>query len=369
MGRRSFRRLSSDNFERLIYWLVRGQGDFDAVQWYGSARGRDTGRDVVAHKHTDTGRERWYIQCKQHTRVKYATLREELDRLAKHAAESPGFAPHVVVFATACDIPSRAKDKATIYARALGLPAPSYWDRRELDEMLAAQPETEEEFFGRQGYLQLQTYLTNPVGWGVTILLGTVLFLVVRVILGLGLPASNVTMPTATPAFTQEVTPVPASIVTSTPNPTSTPAPTPTVTPSPTDTPMPTFTIAPSPSPTPSPTSTPTPTTVPPLKPVLLDPLPGASARAAIFRWEGELGFGQFFIVHLQHLASGQTWRSRALTTTCWDAVLPAELFGGWRWQVQVVQENVTLAQSEEWDFWFDPFPLTPLPPPRPCGE
>jgi formylglycine-generating enzyme required for sulfatase activity len=140
-----FEDVSPDDFERLVYWLVKRSGEFDAVQWYGGAR--DKGRDVVAYRHT-AGREKWYIQCKRYRSIAFPTLRDELDKLAGHASEEPGFAPDVIVFATACPVPPDAKDRAAAHARALGLPAPYYWGRLELDERLKAQPEIEEEFFG-----------------------------------------------------------------------------------------------------------------------------------------------------------------------------------------------------------------------------
>jgi hypothetical protein len=140
-----FEDLSPDDFERLVYWLVKRSAEFDAVQWYGGAR--DKGRDVVAYKHTATGREKWYIQCKRYATITFSTLRDELDKVAQHAQEQPDFRPHVIVFATACPIPPQAKDQAAAHARALRLPEPYYWGRLELDERLKSQPDTEDEFF------------------------------------------------------------------------------------------------------------------------------------------------------------------------------------------------------------------------------
>jgi hypothetical protein len=140
-----FEDLSPDDFERLVYWLVKRSGEFDQVQWYGGAR--DRGRDVVAYRHTG-GREKWYIQCKRYRSITFSTLRDELDKLAEHATKTPGFAPDVLVFATACPVPPDAKDRAAAHARALNLPEPYYWGRLELDERLKAQPDTQEEFFG-----------------------------------------------------------------------------------------------------------------------------------------------------------------------------------------------------------------------------
>ncbi len=146
---RHFEDLSPDDFERLVYWLAKRSGDFDEVQWYGGAR--DKGRDVVAYKHTTTGREKWYIQAKRYQRITFATLRDELDKLAEHATDEPSFAPQVIVFATACPVPPQAKDQAAAHAKTKLLPEPYYWDRLYLDERLKAQPETQAEFFGVDG--------------------------------------------------------------------------------------------------------------------------------------------------------------------------------------------------------------------------
>ena len=157
-----FEDLSPEEFERLVHWLARRSGEFDEVQWYGGAR--DKGRDVVAYRHAPRG-EKWYIQCKRYDRITFATLRDELDKLAGHAAAEPGFAPDVVVFATACPVPPQARDQAAAYARALGLPEPYYWDRMELDERLKAQPETEEEFFGASGSdVRITTHIESVSG-------------------------------------------------------------------------------------------------------------------------------------------------------------------------------------------------------------
>ena len=64
-----FEDLSPNDFERLVHWLVKRSDEFDEVQWYGGAR--DKGRDVVAYKHTATGREKWYIQCKRYQAIAF----------------------------------------------------------------------------------------------------------------------------------------------------------------------------------------------------------------------------------------------------------------------------------------------------------
>jgi hypothetical protein len=124
---------------------------------------------VVAHCHTPAGRETWYIQCKRYEKIAFATLRDELDKLAKHSKDNADFAPEVIVFATACPVPPQARDEPAAHARALGLPQPYYWGRLELDERLKAQPETEAEFFGAPSPSARIDLRGARVGGGVTL--------------------------------------------------------------------------------------------------------------------------------------------------------------------------------------------------------
>jgi hypothetical protein len=378
-----FKGLSPDAFERLIYWLASHCGEFDAVHWYRGARASGKGRDVVAIKSADADRERWYIQCKRQGRINYVVLRRELDSLANLAAKTPNFTPQVVVFTTIGDVPTLARNRGAIYARALGLPEPRYWDRRKLSEMLDGQPQTQEEFFGRQApFLRWigSQFSRRARFWSGVILLCLLSYTVVRMVFNwlpsprlLQEPTSVAVLP---PSPTETASPTPTSIPTSTSTPTSTPQPSPTDTPrpTPTDTPAPTRTPTPAPSATSTATATPTPTPTPTIvlvQPVPIEPVMGAIERVAIFRWQGQLGPGQFYVVRLWYLGADRTRESGPLRTNCWDARLPAEWYGGWRWQVQIFQGTTLLAQSEERDFWFDPFPRpqTPYPPVRPCGE
>jgi hypothetical protein len=389
--RRSYplRGLSPDDFERLIYQLASRCGEFEGVHWYRGARAAGEGRDVVAVKPTRAGRERWYIQCKRHGRVTRDGVRHELDSLAGLAAKMPNFAPHVIVFTTTGDVPPVVRNSGAIYARALGLPAPRYWDRRKLGEMLDGQPQIREEFFGRKVPVpqRVGPRFTSRAGvWSGVILLCLVLYVATRAVFN-WLPSSpvsrepgSVAMLPSSPTATVPSTPTPVPTFTRTP--TNTPRPSPTDTPPPsltgtpeptsTDTPAPTRTPTPTPAATatPTPTPTPTPTTVP-VRPVPIEPVMGAIQRAAVLRWQGRLEPGQFYVVRLWYLGADRVRESGPLRTDCWEAQLPAEWYGGWRWQVQVFQGTTLLAQSEERDFWFDPFPRpqTPYPPVRPCGE
>jgi len=68
-------------------------------------------------------------------------------------------------------------------------------------------------------------------------------------------------------------------------------------------------------------------------------------------------------------LASGWTWQSGSLKATCQQIDLPYELFGGWRWWVNVVAADTILVQSEARDIWFDPYLSDLHPTPAPCGK
>ncbi len=166
-------------------------------------------------------------------------------------------------------------------------------------------------------------------------------------------------------------TPMPTSSPTPTAIPTRTPTHIPTKTPTRTPTPTATATPQLTSTPTPIPTDTPTPMpTAVPVKPTLLEPTAGTTIdNVPVFRWQGKLRPGQFFVVQLHHRPSGRTLESEPLTTSCWASILAVEQSGEWIWQVRVVQGSTILAQSEEWHFWFVPFHSYPLPTPRPCGE
>ena len=43
-----------------------------------------------------------------------------------------------------------------------------------------------------------------------------------------------------------------------------------------------------------------------------------------------------------------------------WDADLPGDRFGEWRWWVSVIRDGTVATTSSEWMFWFNPFPTTP---------
>jgi len=389
-----FENLSSSDFERLVYQLVVRCGEFEDVEWYGGAR--DRGRDVVAYKQIAAGRQKWYFQCKPYIRVTYDIVRNDLDRLMEHGTEQPGFAPDVIIFATACPVLAQVADQAAIYANQLGLPEPYFWDQGALDRMLKSQPETEREFFGLRRFINrhlIASTVRAPRGCQIALGLFALLLVAAGVMLSqrAASPPATPMLHTATHAPTSA--PILADTATSQPDrPMSTPTHTPTHAPTPTqqrptDTPTPTAqeptsassvpTDTPTPVPSPTPTSTPTPTLTPiptfvPATPTLLEPPPGITTRGGtVFRWEGRRGAVQSFVLRFHHTPSGWFWDIGPLSTDCWEVTLPAQRYGEWNWQVLVVSGQTTLAESEKRYFWLDPFPRYPLPvlpTPRPCG-
>jgi hypothetical protein len=116
-----FEDLSPDDFECLVYWLVKRSGEFDEAQQYGG--GSDKCRDVVAYKHTATGREKWYIQCKRYDKITFATLRDELGKLAGHIRANASFAPG--------DEPPRAPRRFLVRPAGLEPTTSGFVDRHE----------------------------------------------------------------------------------------------------------------------------------------------------------------------------------------------------------------------------------------------
>jgi len=136
----------------------------------------------------------------------------------------------------------------------------------------------------------------------------------------------------------------------------------------------PTSTVAPSATPprTPTPSSEPVLPTIstPTLTPtrVIPTPVPLRLLRPAMgieiqrvsrveFEWEGSLRWNQAFQVTVRHTDTNTVFKSPVLTAQTWIADLPAEKFGDYSWQVTIVQNDVTVASSEQWHFCFNPFP------------
>ena len=99
--------------------------------------------------------------------------------------------------------------------------------------------------------------------------------------------------------------------------------------------------------------------------PRLLSP-PGAAqvnASRITFRWEGELPGSDFgFRVNLRRGGYGLVHTSPIIEAKLWTIDLPgdaSENIGEWRWSVEVVsgiETGETVARSDEWTFYYDPF-------------
>lgn len=167
-------------------------------------------------------------------------------------------------------------------------------------------------------------------------------------------PDSNGPTPTSSPGLTAIPTPSATSSIHITPIETTKAPPEPI--------PAPTLTIEPS--------STParlTATAISPQPPVtsmpspelgLLEPSKGVEIKDTTvnFVWQGRLISNQFFIVTLHHIESDWTEQSEALTRPSWIVTLPAERYGRWDWQVQIVHGGTIVVKSEKWHFYLNPY-------------
>jgi len=130
------------------------------------------------------------------------------------------------------------------------------------------------------------------------------------------------------------------------------------------DTPTPTSAVTPTSAATPtsSPSkTTPRSTTIKP--PGLIAPGTGSDVKGGRpeLQWGGTvLPTGHFFVVRLQHTGSDSVLISPELNVNYWVPPLPAEKYGGWSWEVQVVKRTAqgvaVVTTSDKWEFYFDPF-------------
>ncbi|MGC9350177.1 MAG: serine/threonine-protein kinase [Anaerolineae bacterium] len=171
--------------------------------------------------------------------------------------------------------------------------------------------------------------------------------------------ATDTPRPTERPATDE---PTATSTATATPEPTETPAATSTSQAQPSPSPSPTPTVVPT---TPRPTATSTP--VPATAPVPLSPAGGQYPNPIIFIWSGALNEGQSYRVVATHVESGRQVQSGSVQGSSWQADIPGDAFGEWRWQVQVLDGGESVAQSAPTTFFYNPFPAdpTPVPPTR----
>ena len=195
------------------------------------------------------------------------------------------------------------------------------------------------------------------------------------------IPSTTLTeIPSSTSATKPAESPSPRPVATLTEAPLSTPTTEPAGSPCVVPTAMPT--VIPSPTPTTGPTEPPPPTSAPTPAKVFSAPAPAPAPLHLLrpergkkvertnrveFEWEGNLRWNQAFQVSVRHIDTGTVFSSPGLDTHTWAIDLPPERWGTYHWQVIVVQNDVTVASSEEWHFYFDPVPHTPQPhPPDP---
>ncbi|MHA1934572.1 MAG: restriction endonuclease [Candidatus Thorarchaeota archaeon] len=141
-----FNDLSSDNFERLVLYLLEEDSDFIHPQRYGG--GGDRGRDIVAFKQQGRSKKKWYFQCKRHKEIGASLLNEELEKIHQHSIKDPEFKPDEIVFAISCTVSAKAKDKIEKRAKELGLSKPHFWTKDELAAKVNRYPRVREFFFG-----------------------------------------------------------------------------------------------------------------------------------------------------------------------------------------------------------------------------
>jgi serine/threonine protein kinase len=185
------------------------------------------------------------------------------------------------------------------------------------------------------------------LGGGAILLLALIRFVVY--------PSWVQTPPPPTAVATRTATPSPTAIVpTRTSTPTKAPTPTMPFTARPTRTVKPTV--------TPSLQSTWAPVVS---APRLLSPPGAAQVKGSriTFRWEGELpGSGFGFRVNVRRSGDGLIRTSPIIKDILWTLDLPgdaSENIGEWRWSVEVVsgiETGETVARSDEWTFYYDPF-------------
>jgi len=148
-----FANLSSDDFERLCYWVVEESDKFDSVEHFGMTG--DKKRDVIGYKHVSSGkREQWYFQCKRYKKITYCNFKEELEGIEKHSKENYNFKPDTIVFVIACPVSPSCKDKIKKYAKLHVMCDVYFWTDVELDKKAKDTKGVVEEFF--QGGLDIK---------------------------------------------------------------------------------------------------------------------------------------------------------------------------------------------------------------------
>ncbi len=181
-------------------------------------------------------------------------------------------------------------------------------------------------------------------------------------------PTPSPTLPA--PTASQTLTPTASQTLTPTASPSPSPTASASASPTPSGTASPTATASATPSGTPTPRTTASPAVT---SPWLLSPAGAVTLRASriTLRWNGTLPNASYgFRASLYHVGGTFNETSPVTGDTQWVVDIPGHAIGEWRWSVSVVLRNQpddVLASSDEWTFYYNPFPGpidSPLPAP-----
>jgi Restriction endonuclease len=139
-----FAELSPDEFERMCLWLVDREG-YERPQHLGEAGG-EQGRDIVAYKSTESGKETWYFQCKRRNRITSTAFEKEVDKYRHLNSEDAGNRPTAIVFVTNAAVSAKIRDKVNAYCGKFGYEC-QFWARTELDLLVKKHKDIVREFF------------------------------------------------------------------------------------------------------------------------------------------------------------------------------------------------------------------------------
>jgi hypothetical protein len=139
-----FGELSPAQFERLCLWLVKEEGYLNG-EHLGEA-GNDQGRDVIAYRITDSGKQLWYFQCKRYSKISATILLEEIEKYKELVKADPTEKPFGVVFVTNARVSAKARKEARKTCAEQGYEC-EFWARTELDLLVKQHKDIVAEFF------------------------------------------------------------------------------------------------------------------------------------------------------------------------------------------------------------------------------
>lgn len=139
----AFQRLSSDDFVRLCFWILKRSNRYKKVEVYEGMG--DKQRDIIAY---DFENKKHYYQCKRYQQISASTLKHELDLLKTHCDQNAAFIPEEINFIVGCRISPQARDETNEHGASLGFYNITIWSEVELDERAKGTDGVLEEFFG-----------------------------------------------------------------------------------------------------------------------------------------------------------------------------------------------------------------------------